>query len=158
MQVPLKSSSSSWLNVALSLMISQIIINLWTGCFCCRRNWWIPDDSWTVALASFVLSQFTYLIVFLLFLTGDVLNDQRGKESLYFGTYYYYVVKPAAFLNNLPSQNTSIGQVEFCTNPTNQITTPFLFQANNNQTIIITIPEVYLTTISKCRTNSLQHF
>ncbi|CAL5212709.1 unnamed protein product [Lathyrus oleraceus] len=85
------------LTAALSLMISQILINLSTGCICCRRNLRIPDASWTVALACFVLSWFTYLIAFLLLLTGAALNDQRGEESLYFGTYYCYVVKPGVF-------------------------------------------------------------
>lgn len=30
-------------------------------------------------------------------LTGAALNDQRGEESVYFGTYYCYVVKPGVF-------------------------------------------------------------
>lgn len=85
------------LTAALSLMISQIVINVSTGCICCRKSSRIPDSNWTVALACFVLSWFTYVIAFLLLLTGAALNDQRGEESVYFGTYYCYVVKPGVF-------------------------------------------------------------
>jgi len=37
------------------------------------------------------------VIGFLLLLTGAALNDQRGEESVYFGYYYCYVVKPGVF-------------------------------------------------------------
>lgn len=30
-------------------------------------------------------------------LTGAALNDQHGEESVYFGNYYCYVVKPGVF-------------------------------------------------------------
>lgn len=30
-------------------------------------------------------------------LTGAALNDQHGEESMYFGSYYCYVVKPGVF-------------------------------------------------------------
>lgn len=36
-------------------------------------------------------------MAFLLLLTGAALNDQRGQESMYFGSYYCYVVKPGVF-------------------------------------------------------------
>lgn len=85
------------LTAALTLMISQIIINISTGCICCRRSVRVPDSNWTVALVCFVFSWFTYVFAFLLLLTGAALNDQRGQESVYFGTYYCYVVKPGVF-------------------------------------------------------------
>lgn len=44
------------------------------------------------------LSRFTFVIAFLLLLTGAVLNDQHGEESIYFGNYYCYVVKPGVFV------------------------------------------------------------
>ncbi|WVZ02970.1 hypothetical protein V8G54_023776 [Vigna mungo] len=56
---------------ALALMVSQIIINVATG--------------------------FTFVIGFLLLLTGAALNDQRGEENVYFGYYYCYVVKAGVF-------------------------------------------------------------
>ncbi|KAL5168836.1 hypothetical protein HKD37_11G030895 [Glycine soja] len=56
---------------AVALVLSQIIINVGTG--------------------------FTFVIGFLLLLTGAALNDQRGEESVYFGYYYCYVVKPGVF-------------------------------------------------------------
>lgn len=37
------------------------------------------------------------MIAFLLLLTGAALNDQHGLESMYFGNYYCYVVKPGVF-------------------------------------------------------------
>ncbi|KAG4973585.1 hypothetical protein AAZX31_11G091200 [Glycine max] len=82
---------------AVALVLSQIIINVGTGCVCCRKNLQIPDSNWKVALACFVLSWFTFVIGFLLLLTGAALNDQRGEESVYFGYYYCYVVKPGVF-------------------------------------------------------------
>lgn len=41
--------------------------------------------------------RFTFVIAFLLLLTGAALNDQHGEENLYFGNYYCYVVKPGVF-------------------------------------------------------------
>lgn len=41
--------------------------------------------------------RFTFVIAFLLLLTGAALNDQHGEESMYFGNYYCYVVKPGVF-------------------------------------------------------------
>ncbi|OMP08531.1 hypothetical protein COLO4_06390 [Corchorus olitorius] len=41
--------------------------------------------------------EFTFVIGFLLLLTGSALNDQHGEESVYFGNYYCYVVKPGVF-------------------------------------------------------------
>ena len=41
--------------------------------------------------------RFTFVIAFLLLLTGSALNDQHGEESVYFGNYYCYVVKPGVF-------------------------------------------------------------
>ena len=42
------------------------------------------------------MSRFTFVIAFLLLLTGAALNDQHGDESAYFN-YYCYVVKPGVF-------------------------------------------------------------
>ncbi|OVA18477.1 Protein of unknown function DUF1218 [Macleaya cordata] len=40
--------------------------------------------------------RFTFVIAFLLLLTGSALNDQHGEESMYFGN-FCYVVKPGVF-------------------------------------------------------------
>ena len=37
------------------------------------------------------------MLAFLLLLTGAALNDQHGLETMYFGNYYCYVVKPGVF-------------------------------------------------------------
>ncbi|PIN03641.1 hypothetical protein CDL12_23841 [Handroanthus impetiginosus] len=78
-------------------MIAQIIINVATGCICCRKGPHQSNSNWTLALVCFVVSWFTFVIAFLLLLTGAALNDQHGEESLYFGNYYCYVVKPGVF-------------------------------------------------------------
>ena len=43
--------------------------------------------------------RFSFVIAFLLLLTGAALNDQHGGGTMYFGNYYYYcyVVKPGVF-------------------------------------------------------------
>ena len=38
----------------------------------------------------------TFIMAFLLLLTGAALNDQRGEQNMYFGG-YCYVVKPGVF-------------------------------------------------------------
>ncbi|KAK4795501.1 hypothetical protein SAY86_027827 [Trapa natans] len=85
------------LTAAIALMVAQVIINLSTGCICCRRNPYPSNSNWTLALVSFVVSWFTFIIAFLLLLTGAALNDQHGEKSIYLGNYYCYVVKPGVF-------------------------------------------------------------
>ena len=41
--------------------------------------------------------RFTFVIAFLLLLSGAALNNQYGEETMYFGNYYCYVVKPGVF-------------------------------------------------------------
>ncbi|OWM79412.1 uncharacterized protein LOC116204973 [Punica granatum] len=85
------------LTAAVALMVAQVLINVSTGCICCRRNPYPSNSNWTLALVFFVVSWFTFIIAFLLLLTGAALNDQHGEESIYFGNYYCYVVKPGVF-------------------------------------------------------------
>ena len=44
----------------------------------------------------FTFCRCTFIIAFLLLLTGAALNDQRGAENMYFGR-FCYVVKPGVF-------------------------------------------------------------
>ncbi|KAJ4720985.1 Protein of unknown function (DUF1218) [Melia azedarach] len=85
------------LTAAVSLLIAQVTINVATGCICCRRSPYPSNSNWTIALVCFVVSWFTFVIAFLLLLTGAALNDQHGEEGMYFGNYYCYVVKPGVF-------------------------------------------------------------
>ncbi|XVF56502.1 hypothetical protein PTKIN_Ptkin06aG0126500 [Pterospermum kingtungense] len=85
------------LTAAAALLIAKIIINFATGCICCKRTDQTWNSNWTKALVSYVVSWFTFVIAFLLLLTGSALNDQHGEESMYFGNYYCYVVKPGVF-------------------------------------------------------------
>ncbi|XP_022742116.1 uncharacterized protein LOC111293601 [Durio zibethinus] len=85
------------LTAVAALLIAQIIINFATGCICCKRTHHTWNSNWTKAFVFYVVSWFTFIISFLLLLTGSALNDQHGEESVYFGNYYCYVVKPGVF-------------------------------------------------------------
>ncbi|XP_047328143.1 uncharacterized protein LOC124931665 [Impatiens glandulifera] len=94
---PKSPALSLGLSAAISLMVAQIILNVATGCICCKRGRHQQSSNWTLALVYFVVSWFTFVVAFLLMLTGAALNDQHGEESMYFGNYYCYVVKPGVF-------------------------------------------------------------
>ncbi|KAJ6858542.1 protein MODIFYING WALL LIGNIN-1 [Populus alba x Populus x berolinensis] len=85
------------LTAAVALTIAQVIINVATGCVCCKRSQHSSNSNWTTAFVCFVISWFTFVISFLLLLTGAALNNQHGEETMYFGNYYCYVVKPGVF-------------------------------------------------------------
>ena len=51
------------LTSALSLMIAQIIINVSTGCICCKRNPHPSNSNWTVALICFVDSWYVHSLL-----------------------------------------------------------------------------------------------
>lgn len=59
-------------------------------------------------MCTYASSRFTFVIGFLLLLTGAALNDQHGEESIYFGNYYCYVVKPGVFSGGAVLSLTSI--------------------------------------------------
>uniref|UniRef100_A0A7N0VMF8 Uncharacterized protein n=1 Tax=Kalanchoe fedtschenkoi TaxID=63787 RepID=A0A7N0VMF8_KALFE len=82
---------------ALALGVAHAIINIETGCGCCRRGPLPSGSKWTVALICYGFSWFTFVIAFLLFLSGAALNDQHREDSFMFGTSYCYVVKPGVF-------------------------------------------------------------
>ncbi|KAK6232499.1 DESIGUAL/Modifying wall lignin-1/2 - like 6 [Theobroma cacao] len=124
-QYPRSPALGLGLTAAVALLIAQIIINSATGCICCKRTRQTWNSNWTKALVFYVVScclgegsyvenerllscqsawrknfeleGFTFVIAFLLLLTGSALNDQHGEESVYFGNYYCYVVKPGVF-------------------------------------------------------------
>lgn len=94
---PRSPAMSLGLTAATALIVAQMIINITTGCICCRKAPYQSNSNWTLALICFIVSWFTCVIAFLLLLTGAALNDQHGDESLYLGGYYCYVVKPGVF-------------------------------------------------------------
>ncbi|KAL3650618.1 hypothetical protein CASFOL_007021 [Castilleja foliolosa] len=96
------------LTAAVALMIAQIIINVATGCICCRKGSHQSNSSWTLALICFVVSWFTFILAFLLFLTGAALNDQHSEENFYLGYYNCYVVKPGVFAGAAVLSLTSV--------------------------------------------------
>ncbi|KAK1303186.1 hypothetical protein QJS10_CPB11g00070 [Acorus calamus] len=81
---------------AVALMIAQAIINTVAGCICCRRHPHPSGSNWTLALICFIISWITFIIAFLLLLTGAALNDQHGQENMSFSN-YCFVVKPGVF-------------------------------------------------------------
>ncbi|CAL9194954.1 unnamed protein product [Musa hybrid cultivar] len=81
---------------ALALMMAQAIINTVAGCICCKKHPHPSGTNWTLGLISFIASWVSFIIAFLLLLTGAALNDQRGQERMYFGD-YCYVVKSGVF-------------------------------------------------------------
>ncbi|KAL5224226.1 hypothetical protein ABZP36_010865 [Zizania latifolia] len=81
---------------AVTLVVAQSIINTFAGCICCKKHPVPSDANWSVALISFIVSWATFIIAFLLMLTGAALNDQRGEENMYLGG-FCYVVKPGVF-------------------------------------------------------------
>lgn len=81
---------------ALALMMAQAIINTVAGCICCKKHPHPSGTNWTLGLISFIASWVSFIIAFLLLLTGAALNDQQGQERMYFGD-YCYVVKSGVF-------------------------------------------------------------
>lgn len=81
----------------ISLLLAHVIINASSGCICCTRRPQPPTPNWNIALLCFCVSWFTFVIAFLLLLTGTVLNSKHGVQSMYFSNYYCYVVKPGVF-------------------------------------------------------------
>uniref|UniRef100_A0A803L227 Uncharacterized protein n=2 Tax=Chenopodium quinoa TaxID=63459 RepID=A0A803L227_CHEQI len=84
-------------SAAVALLAAQVIVNVASGCICCRRNPYTSTTHWTLALICFIISWFTFVVAFLLLLGGAALNDQQGAENAYFSYYYCYVVKPGVF-------------------------------------------------------------
>lgn len=71
--------------------------------------------------------RFTFFIAFFLLLAASVLNDQHGVDSMYFGYYYCYVVKPGVFAGGalLSLATVALGLISYLTltsakNNTNQ--------------------------------------
>ncbi|KAE9464614.1 hypothetical protein C3L33_03452, partial [Rhododendron williamsianum] len=96
------------LAAAVTLLVAQIIINVTSGCICCKRGSYQSNSSWTIAVICFVVSwccmvtvdiagvnvSISFVIAFLMLLTSAALNEQGGEENMYFGC---YVVKPGVF-------------------------------------------------------------
>ncbi|KAJ0964428.1 hypothetical protein J5N97_029550 [Dioscorea zingiberensis] len=127
------------LTAAVLLMLAQSIINIVAGCICCKRHQNSSESNWTLALISFIVSWVTFIIAFLLLLTGAALNDQRGQQNTYFGN-YCYVVKPGVFAGGavLSLASVSLGIVYYVSLSTfnNSI------QPQSNQGIAMAQPEI----------------
>ncbi|KAI3411297.1 uncharacterized protein J3R85_018188 [Psidium guajava] len=98
----------------LALVIAQVIINMATGCICCR-NPHPSNSSGTIAVICFVVSWCTFVTAFLLLLAAAALNDRHGEENMYFGYYYCYVVKPGVFAGGalLSLATVTLGMISY---------------------------------------------
>ncbi|KAL3730911.1 hypothetical protein ACJRO7_027863 [Eucalyptus globulus] len=72
---PHSPAAALGLIAALTLIIAQVIINMATGCICCRRNPHPSTSSGTIAVICFILSWITFAIVLLLLLAAAALNS-----------------------------------------------------------------------------------
>ncbi|KAG6529791.1 protein MODIFYING WALL LIGNIN-2-like [Zingiber officinale] len=99
---------------AVALMIAQAIINTVAGCICCKNYPNPSDTNWTIGLISFIASWITFIIAFVLLLSGAALNNQWGQERMYFGE-YCYVVKAGVFIGGavLSLASVSLGIVYY---------------------------------------------
>ncbi|KAF5450863.1 hypothetical protein F2P56_031180 [Juglans regia] len=80
----------------LALIIAKIIINVSTGCSCCKRSS-IPSNSSSTALLIFsVFSWITFVVAIILLVAAVALNNKNGAESIH-SEYACYVVKPGVF-------------------------------------------------------------
>ncbi|XP_073102791.1 protein MODIFYING WALL LIGNIN-1 isoform X2 [Elaeis guineensis] len=95
------------LTATVALVMAQAIINTVAGCICCKKHRHPSDTNWTVALISFIISWVTFIIAFLLLLTGAAFNDQHGVQGMYLGD-YCFVVKAGVFSGGALMSLTSV--------------------------------------------------
>ncbi|KAG2300325.1 hypothetical protein Bca4012_011904 [Brassica carinata] len=83
---------------AIFLMMAQIIASVGSGCFCCRKGVRAPTRSnWILALVSFIVSWFAFVLAFLTLLTAASLNDDHIQETMTADHYTCYIVRPGVF-------------------------------------------------------------
>ncbi|URD83723.1 hypothetical protein MUK42_02171 [Musa troglodytarum] len=120
---------------AVALIIAQTIINIVAGCICCKKYPNPSDTNWTIDV-ELEMQQIsfwvTFIIAFVLLLSGAALNDRWGQERMYFGE-FCYVVKSGVFSGgavlSLASvalgivyyiSSVSLKNVQPCNSPQNQ--------------------------------------
>ncbi|KAG2709306.1 hypothetical protein I3760_05G232800 [Carya illinoinensis] len=82
---------------ALAFIIAKIIINVATGCTCCKRSS-IPSNSASTALLLFsVFSWITFVVAIILLPAAVALNHKNGRTESIYSEYACYVVKPGVF-------------------------------------------------------------
>lgn len=123
------------------LVIAQVIINTAAGCVCCKRHPLPSRSNWTVAFICFVVSWVTFVIAFLLFLTGVALNNERGEQRMYFDA-YCYVVKTGVFSGAavLSLASVTLGIMYYAIISSSKIMEPWGTQ--HNQGIVMGQPQV----------------
>ncbi|KAG6509128.1 protein MODIFYING WALL LIGNIN-1-like [Zingiber officinale] len=126
---------------ATALMIAQAIINSVAGCICCKKYPNPSNTNWTIGLISFITSWITFIIAFVLLLSGAALNDQWGQERMYFGE-YCYVVKAGVFTGGaiLSLASVSLSIVYYVSASLPKTTQPW--NPQQNQGIVMDQPQV----------------
>ncbi|GMI94221.1 hypothetical protein like AT5G17210 [Hibiscus trionum] len=80
---------------AVTLLIDKIIINVATGCFCCKPR--TAPSNRSKALCFYIVFWITFIIAIGLLLTGVKLNERHDDAVVKNGYYYCYVIKPGVF-------------------------------------------------------------
>ncbi|KAK8657014.1 hypothetical protein V6N13_098948 [Hibiscus sabdariffa] len=80
---------------AVTLLIAKIIINLATGCFCCRAR--TAQSNRSKAFCFYIVSWITFIIAMVLLLIGAKLSERHDEAVVRNGYYYCYVMKSGVF-------------------------------------------------------------
>ncbi|KAF8097890.1 hypothetical protein N665_0279s0020 [Sinapis alba] len=108
---------------AVFLMMAQIIMSVGSGCLCCRKGPTPSRSKWIFSLICFIVSWFTFIIAFLVLLSGAALNDEHAEETTYASTYFCYIVSTGVFSTGsvLSLVTIALGIVYYlCLNSSNQ--------------------------------------
>ncbi|RLM54433.1 hypothetical protein C2845_PM10G00560 [Panicum miliaceum] len=98
-----------------------------------------PDDK---IPEMFTFCRCTFIIAFLLLLTGAALNDQRGAENMYFGS-FCYVVKPGVFSGGAVLSLASVAlAIVYYVALSSSKSPPLTFAAPQNQGIAMGQPVI----------------
>ncbi|KAL4318879.1 hypothetical protein GQ457_18G010070 [Hibiscus cannabinus] len=80
---------------AATLLIAKIIINLATGCFCCKAT--TAQSHRSKALCFYIVCWITFIIGMGLLLTGAKMNERHDEAVVRQGYYYCYVIRRGVF-------------------------------------------------------------
>ncbi|GMI94222.1 hypothetical protein like AT5G17210 [Hibiscus trionum] len=80
---------------AVTLLIAKIIINVATGCFCCKPR--TAPSNRSNARCFYIGFLIAFIIAIGLLLTGVKLNERHDDAVVRNGYYYCYVIRPGVF-------------------------------------------------------------
>ncbi|TYI71108.1 hypothetical protein E1A91_D08G271500v1 [Gossypium mustelinum] len=94
---PKNSAHALGLISALMLLIAKIIINVATGCFCCRKTDQSRSSNQIKPLVFYIAFWITFVIAIGLLLIGAAFNERNKNAIVRDSMYYCRVVKPGIF-------------------------------------------------------------